>query len=134
MVISTFPRRKSPSVVTDFIMTAPPPRRPAPASIQLFPESVQQTQPEPYGALFRRIGAPWPWFSRLKMTDETLPVLIGTGARRWLMNRTFPTSSRRKPHRADQHRPPPRPVLTWGLLGGCTVLSWMHQAACLLTQ
>ncbi|MEA2754213.1 MAG: hypothetical protein QOJ54_502 [Aliidongia sp.] len=96
------PAEEIAAVVTDFIMTAPPPRRPDPASIQWCLEMVERPQPEPYRALFRRIGAPWLWFSRLKMSDETLSALIGTGAGRWLLNRACPTSSRRKPHRADR--------------------------------
>jgi GNAT superfamily N-acetyltransferase len=36
----------------------------------------QQPEPEKYRALFRRIGAPWLWFSRLVMDTATLSAII----------------------------------------------------------
>jgi GNAT superfamily N-acetyltransferase len=59
------------TVVTTLQMRERPRARPLPAS----PLRIQRwTAPEPdkYRALFRRVGAPWLWFSRLAMTDGQL--------------------------------------------------------------
>jgi GNAT superfamily N-acetyltransferase len=74
------PAGKIAAVVTDFTMTAPPLRRPDPASVQCLLEMIERPQPEPYRALFRRIGAPWLWFSRRKMSADALQAIIGDAA------------------------------------------------------
>lgn len=40
----------------------------------------KEPSPDRYRALFRRVGAPWMWFSRLVMTDDELTVLIHDAA------------------------------------------------------
>jgi GNAT superfamily N-acetyltransferase len=63
------------TIVTTLEMTKRPAARPLPESpLQL----VAWTAPDPvkYRALFRRVGAPWLWFSRLAMDDATLSRII----------------------------------------------------------
>ena len=67
------------TVVTTLEMRARPPLRPIPPSrLRL----VRWPAPEPakYRALFRRVGAPWLWYSRLVMTDAALIAIIGDPA------------------------------------------------------
>ena len=40
---------------------------------------IEHPQPEPYRALFRRVGAKWLWFSRLIMEDAELAAIIDDG-------------------------------------------------------
>lgn len=40
----------------------------------------EATTPEKYRILFKRVGAPWLWFSRLTMSDEALTTIIHHGA------------------------------------------------------
>ncbi len=40
----------------------------------------EQTTPDKYRTLFKRIGAPWLWFSRLIMNDEQLSAIIDDAA------------------------------------------------------
>ncbi len=64
------------AVVTYLEMTARPTIAGAPAqSIEL--ERWERPSPERYRDLFRLVGAPWLWFSRLVMSDETLAAIIG---------------------------------------------------------
>ena len=58
------------AVVTYLEMTEPPPR-PIPES-PLRLERWEKVDPERYRALFRRVGEPWLWFSRLAMSDSEL--------------------------------------------------------------
>lgn len=63
------------TVVTTLEMTQRPPLRPIPAApLRL----VQWHQPDAdkYRALFRRVGAPWLWFSRLVIDDAALLRII----------------------------------------------------------
>ena len=63
------------TVVTSLEMTTRPPPRPIPAApLRL----VRWPGPDPsrYRLLFRRIGAPWLWFSRLKLDDAALIAII----------------------------------------------------------
>jgi GNAT superfamily N-acetyltransferase len=63
------------TIVTTLEMAAPPPPRPMPeASLRL--ERWERPDPERYRALFRRVGAPWLWFSRLAMDERTLLAII----------------------------------------------------------
>jgi GNAT superfamily N-acetyltransferase len=74
------PAGKIAAVVTDFIMTEPPPRRPDPVLVQWHFEWIERPQPTEYRRLFRRVGAPWLWFSRLQMSDDALQATIGNAA------------------------------------------------------
>ena len=61
------------AVVTYLEMTEPPDLEPAASSLQL--RRLDKPTPDQYRALFRRVGAPWLWFSRLVMADETLTAI-----------------------------------------------------------
>ena len=62
------------AVVTYLEMTSPP-DTPVPAgSLRL--RHVTRPEPEAYRALFRKVGAPWLWFSRLAMADAELEAII----------------------------------------------------------
>ncbi|MET0370743.1 MAG: GNAT family N-acetyltransferase [Sphingobium sp.] len=63
------------TIVTHLEMIERP--RPAPmptAPLRLVP--WKQPKPEAYRALFRRVGEPWLWFSRLVISDEALGAII----------------------------------------------------------
>jgi GNAT superfamily N-acetyltransferase len=62
------------AVVTYLEMRSPP--EPAVPSSPLSLKRVQVPQPAHYRELFRRIGAPWLWFSRLVMDDAHLASII----------------------------------------------------------
>jgi GNAT superfamily N-acetyltransferase len=51
------------------------PKLPVPAS-DLALRRIERPHPDSYRALFRRVGAPWLWFSRLTMTDEKLTAIL----------------------------------------------------------
>jgi GNAT superfamily N-acetyltransferase len=59
------------AVVTFLEMTQRPPLRPLPPS-PLRLERWKQPDPAKYRLLFRRVGAPWLWYSRLLMDDTRL--------------------------------------------------------------
>lgn len=63
------------TVVTTLEMNNRPPLRPLPPSPFRL---VRWAKPAPdaYRTLFRRVGAPWLWFSRLAMTDNALLSII----------------------------------------------------------
>ena len=63
------------TIVTSLEMTTRPPRRPLPAS-RLRLVAWPQPSPDRYRTLFRRVGAPWLWFSRLAMDDAALRAII----------------------------------------------------------
>jgi ribosomal protein S18 acetylase RimI-like enzyme len=70
------PGKELAAIVTYLEMRAPPAMTPVPhATLQL------RRLPHPTGdhdrALFRRVGAPWLWFSRLLMDDRELDAVIG---------------------------------------------------------
>ncbi|PVE55815.1 GNAT family N-acetyltransferase [Arthrobacter sp. TPD3018] len=63
------------TIVTTLEMTRRPPLRPLPASpLRL----VRWATPEPekYRMLFRRVGGPWLWYSRLAMDDAALTAIV----------------------------------------------------------
>jgi GNAT superfamily N-acetyltransferase len=64
------------TVVTSLQMTARPPRRPVPASDRHAVRRVERPALDWYRDLFRRIGTPWLWFSRLRMDDATLGAIL----------------------------------------------------------
>lgn len=63
------------TIVTTLEMTRRPPLRPLPTSpLRL----VRWATPEPekYRTLFRRVGGPWLWYSRLAMNDAALTAIV----------------------------------------------------------
>ena len=63
------------TIVTTLEMTRRPPLRPLPASpLRL----VRWATPEPekYRMLFRRVGGPWLWYSRLAIDDAALTAIV----------------------------------------------------------
>ena len=63
------------TVVTSLEMRARPKPRPLPDSPLRLVE-WKRPEPDKYRALFRRVGAPWLWFSRLVMDDARLNRII----------------------------------------------------------
>lgn len=75
MALTPVPADEIATIVTTLEMMKRPAARPLPESpLQL----AAWTTPDPakYRALFRRVGAPWLWFSRLVMDDATLTRII----------------------------------------------------------
>jgi GNAT superfamily N-acetyltransferase len=62
------------AVVTYLEMHSPPEQRVPPSPLSL--KRVEVPQPEHYRELFRVIGAPWLWFSRLILDDAHLASII----------------------------------------------------------
>lgn len=63
------------AIVTSLEMTSRPPLRAMPPSdLQL--ERWNAPTPDKYRALYRRVGEPWLWFSRLELDNETLSAII----------------------------------------------------------
>ena len=62
------------AVVTYLEMRAPPEHAVPPSSLSL--KRVEVPQPEHYRELFRKIGAPWLWFSRLILDDAHLASIV----------------------------------------------------------
>jgi GNAT superfamily N-acetyltransferase len=73
--LTAVPANEVATIVTTLEMRQRPPLRPMPAARLRLVEWKQPT-PEKYRALFRRIGAPWLWFSRLVMDDKALVDII----------------------------------------------------------
>ena len=75
MTLTFLPTGELAAVVTYLAMTAAPPPAPVPTS-----RLSLQHRPSPdlarYRALFRRVGAPWLWFSRLLLDDAALATII----------------------------------------------------------
>jgi len=63
------------AVVTSLEMRERPKPRPLPAS-PLRLTHWREPTPDGYRTLFRRVGAPWLWFSRLMLSDEALLAII----------------------------------------------------------
>lgn len=75
MGLTPVPDDQLATVVTTLEMTTRPPLRPLPSSpLRLF--RWRQPGADAYRILFRRVGAPWLWFSRLVMDDATLLPII----------------------------------------------------------
>ena len=62
------------AIVTYLEMCAPPDLEITPSPLSL--KRVEVPQPKHYKELFRQIGAPWLWFSRLVMDDAHLASII----------------------------------------------------------
>jgi GNAT superfamily N-acetyltransferase len=63
------------AIVTSLEMTERPPLRPMPAG-ELRLERWEAPALEKYRLLYRRVGEPWLWFSRLVMADDELAAII----------------------------------------------------------
>jgi GNAT superfamily N-acetyltransferase len=74
MSYETVPNSELAAVVTYLEMRAPPDVQVPPSPLSL--RRVEVPQPEHYRQLFRRIGGPWLWFSRLIMDDAHLASII----------------------------------------------------------
>lgn len=79
MGLSGVPDDQVATVVTTLEMTWRPPLRPTPSS-HLRLVRWDRPAPDAYRALFRRVGAPWLWFSRLAADDATLCAIIHDAA------------------------------------------------------
>lgn len=75
MGLTAVPDSEVATIVTTLEMRQRPPLRPMPAS-RLRLAAWNQPAPEKYRTLFRRVGAPWLWFSRLVMDDAALVQII----------------------------------------------------------
>jgi len=75
MGLTAIPANEVATIVTTLEMRQRPPLRPLPASrLRLAP--WHQPAVEKYRTLFRRVGTPWLWFSRLVMDDGALLRII----------------------------------------------------------
>ncbi len=63
------------TIVTSLEMTSRPPLRAMPMS-ELRLERWNTPAPDKYRALYRRVGEPWLWFSRLELDDTALTDII----------------------------------------------------------
>lgn len=79
MALTGVPPGMVATIVTTLEMTAPPRLRPmpdAPLRLVRWPAPARDA----YRTLFRRVGEPWLWFSRLVMADDALDAIIGDPA------------------------------------------------------
>ena len=74
MSLTELPPGELAAVVTYLEMTEPPPGLVPSTSLQL--RRIKPTLDD-YRALFRKVGSPWLWFSRLDMPDAELEAIIG---------------------------------------------------------
>lgn len=75
MAYSPIPDGHIAAIVTSLEMTERPPLRPMPAG-ELRLERWEAPALEKYRLLYRRVGEPWLWFSRLVMPDDELAAII----------------------------------------------------------
>lgn len=75
MAYSPIPDGHIAAIVTSLEMTERPPLRPMPAG-ELRLERWEAPALEKYRLLYRRVGEPWLWFSRLVIPDEELAAII----------------------------------------------------------
>jgi GNAT superfamily N-acetyltransferase len=75
MGLTPVPPDQIATIVTALEMRAKPPLRPLPDSPLRLAE-WKQPDPDKYRALFRRVGTPWLWFSRLVMDEDRLAAII----------------------------------------------------------
>jgi len=68
------------TIVTHLVMTEPPPRQVPRQRPGWSLRHERAFAPDAYRALFRRIGEPWLWFSRLRMPDDALAALLADPA------------------------------------------------------
>jgi len=53
-----------------------PPMAPLPTTSEFVFRCVTQPEPTWYRQIFRKVGEPWLWFSRLRMSDEELRTVL----------------------------------------------------------
>ena len=70
------PPGKLAAVVTYLEMRAPKPAAASPTTSEFSIRREQNADLAWYRDLFRRIGGPWLWFSRLRMTDDELRAIL----------------------------------------------------------
>ena len=70
------PPGKIAAVVTYLEMRTPPPVSPTPATSEFAVRRVLRPDLDWYRELYRRIGEPWLWFSRLRMSDDELRAIL----------------------------------------------------------
>ena len=63
------------AAVVTFLEMREKPRQEVPPS-QLSLRRIEDPQTDAYRTLFRRVGSPWLWFSRLVMDDASLAAII----------------------------------------------------------
>lgn len=79
MALTPIPSEQLATVVTTLEMREAPPLRPRrPSPLRLL--HWRAPEPAKYRELFRRVGAPWLWFSRLVLDDAALRAIIGDPA------------------------------------------------------
>jgi GNAT superfamily N-acetyltransferase len=76
MSFTDVPAGKIAAIVTSLEMRARPPARPERADIDFTLPHVTQPDLAWFRTLFRRIGEPWIWVSRLRMPDAELAAII----------------------------------------------------------
>jgi GNAT superfamily N-acetyltransferase len=74
MTCDPLPASELAAVVTYLEMRVPPEHYVPPSPLSL--KRIEAPQPEHYRELFRRIGGPWLWFSRLPLDDAHLAEII----------------------------------------------------------
>ncbi|MGE5564134.1 MAG: GNAT family N-acetyltransferase [Bacillota bacterium] len=75
MSYDPLPASELAAVVTYLEMHAPPDGEVPASTLQL--RRVREPTAAQYRALFRKVGGPWLWFSRLVMPDEELEAIVG---------------------------------------------------------
>src|SRR3546814_18951649 len=75
MGLTLVPDDQLATIVTTLEMTARPALRPIPES-PLHLVRWERPEPDKYRTLFRRVGGPWLWFSRLVMAEADLLAII----------------------------------------------------------
>ena len=75
MGLTAVPDAQVATIVTTLEMRRRPPLRPIPAS-RLRLVRWERPALDNYRALFRRVGQPWLWFSRLVMADDALAAIV----------------------------------------------------------
>jgi len=75
MTFTPVPEGELAAVVTYLEMRDRPALEIPPSTLDLQP--IPSPTPEQYRALFRLVGAPWLWFSRLELDDDKLLAIIG---------------------------------------------------------
>ncbi len=79
MGLTLVPNGQLATIVTSLEMRERPKPAPMPTS-QFQMKRWECPSAEAYRALFRRVGGPWLWFSRLAMSDDRLLAIIHDGA------------------------------------------------------
>ena len=73
---SDLPPGKLAAIVTYLEMRAPRPAKSTPTVSDFAIRRVEKVDLEWYRRLYREIGGPWLWFSRLRMTDDELRAVL----------------------------------------------------------